>query len=148
VQGLNGNSKTLEFFSTFAVHMHTAKTHAHGKDLLCRARTHGKGSLLCTALLRLSCCRNFVVRGGGEAHGALPCGLEVKRTVKTVARQSFKTHDKELHTATLAQRTAKTIRTAKPLPCDFLSTHGKGAFAGRIVAVYSLPCKAARQSLC
>jgi hypothetical protein len=93
----------------------------------------------------------FVVRGEGEPHGkekALSCGLEVERTAKTAARQSFKAHGKEIHTAMLAERTAKPVRTAKPLPCDFRATHGKDGFAGRVIAEHSLPCTPARQRLC
>jgi hypothetical protein len=60
----------------------------------------------------------------------------------------LKAHGKDLRTATLAQRTAKPVRTAKPLPCDFRAAHGKDGFAGRVIAEQSLPCTAAWQRLC
>jgi hypothetical protein len=74
--------------------------------------------------------------------------MEVEHTAKPAARQRLKAHGKDLLTATLAQRTAKPVRTAKPLPCDFRAAHGKDGFAGRVIAEQSLPCKPARQRLC
>jgi hypothetical protein len=65
-----------------------------------------------------------------------------------MARQRFLAHGNACRLAKTAQRTAKLGRSAKPLPCDFRATHGKGGFAGRIFAGQSLSCKAARQRLC
>jgi hypothetical protein len=124
--------------------MHTAKA-------FFAVHTHGKGGLLCNALLRLSCWRNFAERGGDEAHGKaspLPCGLEVTRTAKSAARQRFQAHGKAWCTAKAPQRTAKLRRTAKALPCDFCATHGKDGFAVRIFAEHSLLCMPAWQRLC
>jgi hypothetical protein len=44
-------AKTWNFFSTFAVHMRTAKRKPHGKGFLCRAHAHGKGCLCCPLVL-------------------------------------------------------------------------------------------------
>jgi hypothetical protein len=90
----------------FAVHIHTAKV-----------------ALLCTARLGQFCCSIFAVRGEVEVHGkeeTLPCGMGPEHTAKPAARQTLKAHGNHTRTATLSQRTAKPVRTAKafavPLP--------------------------------
>jgi hypothetical protein len=149
MQGLMGKQENSGKICTiFAVHMHTAKATAHGKECLCRAHAHGKGCPRCPPDVAVP---TFAVHGGREAHGkakSLPCELERKRTAKKLARQRGQTHGKGIRTATRPQLTATLRRSAKPLPCDFRATHGKDPFAGRIFAEQSLPCTAARQRLC
>jgi hypothetical protein len=40
------------------------------------------------------------------------------------------------------------VARQRPLPCHLPAAHGKALFAGRLVAVQSLPCKPARQRRC
>jgi hypothetical protein len=74
--------------------------------------------------------------------------MGVEHTAKPAARQRLKAHGNDIRTATLAQRTAKPVRTAKALLCHFRAAHGKDGFAGRFIAEQSLPCKPARQRFC
>ncbi|KAK1660467.1 hypothetical protein QYE76_048626 [Lolium multiflorum] len=87
-----------------------------------------KGAQLCTMLPPAVAVGFFAVWLRVEAHGKekpLPWGLEGRRTAKSGHGKEGQRTAKHGARQRWAQRTAKLGRTAKPLPCDFRSTHGK-----------------------
>jgi hypothetical protein len=128
--------------------MHTAKRKPHGKGFLCRAHAHSKG---CPAVH--SC----------HLVNSLPCGVRLKRTAKpTLYHAAWRRSARQRPPhGKLSRRTAKEgsrqrvpsarqsrVARQRPLPCHLPAAHGKAVFAGRVVAVQSLPCKPARQRRC